>query len=131
MNDQTQSRTTAERVTMGVSILILASILVLVGWTSMRSGDAPPEIDVVAEIDNVRSAGSLYYVPIVISNHGGRTAQTVTVSGELVHANGEVETADITIDFLAGGESERAELIFSSHPNEGEFTVFPVSFLMP
>lgn len=121
----------AERTTMVISILILAAILGLATWSSVTTGEEPPLITVEAMLDEVRETDSGYYVPISITNDGGKTAQDVMVTGKLSTGEGEPETAEITIDFLAGGETERAELIFPIHPNEGEFTVAPTSYLVP
>ena len=53
------------------------------------------------------------------------------ISAELDLGNGEPVTAEVTIAFLAGGESERAEMVFPVHPDEGEFTIAPTSYLVP
>lgn len=131
MSDSNPERTTAERITLVISALILVGILGLAGWSSVRTGDAPASISVEANLDDVRETESGFYVPIMVTNTGGQTAQDVTVTGELDLGEDIPETAEITIDFLAGGETEYADLIFSSHPNEGDFTVGPTSYVQP
>ena len=131
MSSSTSERTTAERITLVISLLVLGSILSLAGWASMRSGDEPPTIQVEAHLEDVRETDSGFYVPITITNTGGLTAQDVTVSGELDTGEEQPETADITITFLAGGEEESAEMVFTTDPNDGEFTVGATSYLNP
>lgn len=131
MSRSSSQRTMAERITLIISLLILATIFSLAGWASVRTGTAPPVIDVQAQLDEVRETDSGYYLPITVTNTGGLTAQDVTVSGQLDTGEGEPETAEITITFLAGGEEEAAELIFTTDPNEGEFTLAPTSFVEP
>lgn len=123
--------TTAERITLIISLVILVGILSLAVWSSVRTGEDPPDILIDVDIEDVREMDAGYYVPIRVTNNGGMTAQDLVVSGELDLGDGEPETADITISFLAGGETESAEMVFSAHPDDGELTIGPTSFLKP
>lgn len=116
---------------MAISVVILASVLGLAGWASFATGDSPPVIDIEANMAEMRETDSGFYVPVIITNNGGFTAQSVMVTGELVLEGEEPETAEVTIDFLSGGETEKAELVFSTNPNDGEFTVAPTSYVQP
>ena len=131
MSSKDEKHTTAERVTLIISLVVLAAVLGLAGYSHITTGEEPPTITVSADMENVRETESGYYVPITITNDGGLTAQDVIASGELILEEGEPETAEVTITFLAGGESERAELVFSVHPDEGTFTLRPASFVHP
>ena len=131
MSTSTSERTTAERITLVISLAILAGIFALAGWANVRTGDAPPTIEVEARPEAVRETDSGYYLPIRITNTGGLTAQDVTVVGELDTGEEQPETAEITITFLAGGEEESAELVFTTDPNEGELSVGATSYLQP
>lgn len=131
MNNERSERTTAERITFFISLGLLAAILGLAGWASLSGGDTPPTITVEADLQQVRELDAVWYLPITITNTGSRTAQSVTVSGELATDEGEPETAEVSIDFLAGGESEQAELVFTTDPASGDLTLAPVSFLYP
>lgn len=131
MSSDESNHTTAERIKMIISIAILVGIIGWAGWAGFVAGDAPPEINVDVDMEGMRETASGYYVPITITNDGGLTAQSVIVTGELVIDGSEPETADVTIDFLSGGESEKAELIFSTNPTEGDLTVAPTSYLQP
>lgn len=131
MRSEESNHTTAERITMTISIVILAMVIGLASWASFATGDSAPRIEVDVSLNEVREEPSGYYVPITITNNGGRTAQSVVVSGELVTDAPQPETAEVTIDFLAGGESETAELVFASDPVSGELTIRPASFLHP
>lgn len=131
MSSQDSKHTTAERVTLAISVLVLAAVMGLTAYSQIATGEEPPTINVEVDLDGVRETDHGYYVPIAITNDGGLTAQDVMVTGELVLGEEEPETAEVTIDFLAGGESEQAELVFSAHPDEGEFTVAPTSYLVP
>lgn len=131
MSSDESKHTTAERITMIISIAILAGVVGLAGWASFATGDSPPVIDVDVNMEDMRETDSGFYVPIIITNNGGFTAQSVIVTGELVTDEPEPETAEVTIDFLAAGESETAALVFSTNPNDGELSVAPTSYLQP
>lgn len=124
-------RSTAERVTSVISLLVLVTTFALAGWANANSGEGPPVIEVEAQMDKVRETESGFYLPITVTNTGGLTAQDVVVTGELDTGEGEPETADITITFLSGSEKETAELVFTTDPNEGDFTIGPTSFIDP
>lgn len=125
------TRTNAERVTLAISVLILIAVVATAIWAGDRVGSEPPEIHVEAMSGGVRESETGFYVPVTITNRGGLTAQNVVVTGELDLGDGEPETGEVTIDFLAGGESEEATLVFSSHPEDGEFEVGVTSYLKP
>lgn len=131
MSDSSNKRTTAERITLAISALIIVGIVGLAAWSSSRVGDDAVVISVEAHYEKVREHDGLFYLPITITNTGGHTAQTVTVSGELDTGEGNPESADVSIDFLAGGEKEEAALIFSSDPSDGNLTIRPTSYMRP
>lgn len=124
-------RTTAERVTSIISLLVLVATFALAGWANANSGEGPPVIKVEAHMDQVRETESGFYLPITVTNTGGLTAQDVMVTGELDTGKDEPETAEITITFLSSSEKEEGHLIFTSDPNEGDFTIGPTSFVNP
>jgi uncharacterized protein (TIGR02588 family) len=118
-------------VTSIISVLVIIGTFALAGWANAHSGEGPPVIEVQAHMDRVRETESGFYLPITVENTGGLTAQDVVVTGELDTGEGEPETADIIIAFLSGSEKETAEIIFTSDPNEGDFTIGPTSFVNP
>lgn len=131
MSESKSKRTVAERVTLGISLAILVIILGVSAWTSDRLGDAAPQIEIEIGFEEIRTHGENYYVPITITNTGGLTAQDLVVTGELDTGSGEPETADVTLTFLGGNESETAEIVFSEEPTESNLTVRPTSFSNP
>lgn len=131
MSESGAKHTTAERVTLVISVLILATILAIAGWSYSDQGANPARINVETHLDQVRVEQSGYYLPLTVTNTGGLTAQDVVVSGELVIGNQPPEEAEITITFLAGGESEKAYLIFQEDPSVGDVSVVITSYLEP
>lgn len=131
MNESDSGRTTAERITFWMSLAILVAVFGVAGWVTNRSSNDPPLVVVEANLDAMRESGDRFYVPITITNNGGLTAQDVIVTGELDTGEGQPEIAEVTITFLAGNESEEAELVFTANPNDGDLTVGPTSFIYP
>lgn len=124
-------RTTAERITFAISSLILAAIVGLAIWAGIRSGNASPTIEIQVRWESIRQTDAGYYVPITVTNTGGETAQDVMITGVLDTGVESPETAEVTFMFLASGETEHAELVFASNPNDGELVVRPTSFVVP
>lgn len=131
MSENTSGRTSAEKITLVFSLLVLVLIVSLAAWANAQVGNKEPLIEVEIHLENTRETDSGYYVPITVVNSGGLTAQDVVVTGELDIGEDEPQTAEITITYLAGGESAEAELVFSSNPREGDLTVDPTSFVYP
>lgn len=120
-----------ERTTLVISALVLATMISVLLWSTTTTASRPPAISVEPHFDHVRVIGDRYYLPITIANNGDLTAQDVTISGEVETGQGQAETADITIAFLAGGEVEEAQLVFTSEPIKENLTVGVTSFLSP
>ncbi len=122
----------AERITMGISIVILVGIVGLAVWSSIMTGSSDPEIEVTVNLEGVRETDTGFYLPVTITNTGGLTAEGATVTGELkTDDEEEPQTAEVSIDFLAGGEVEQAALVFDTDPREGDLSVGPTSYLHP
>jgi uncharacterized protein (TIGR02588 family) len=59
---------------------------------------------------------------------GDQTARDVVIRAELASGDGAPETAEFTIDVLAGGETSRGTTVFARDPLAGELAVRAVSF---
>lgn len=81
-------------------------------------------------LDRVRRTGDVYYVPIQVANHGGATMANLRVQVTLTLDQGERESGEFIIDFLAGSESAQATVAFRHHPSRGTLTD-QVSYVEP
>lgn len=131
MSESSSERTAAERITFLASLAVLVAILLLALWAGMRTGDGEPVIAIDIHLDQMSSDESGFYVPVTVTNTGGETAQDVVITGELDIKEDQPEFAEATFNFLAGGESEQAVLIFSTDPTSGVLIVRPTSFVVP
>lgn len=125
-----QGRTVAERITLAVSAMVVLSILGLVTYLYFQGDEKPVSVVATARVDEIRHESEVYYVPVDVKNEGDRTVEEVTIQGELV-TDGQIETAEFTLTYLAGGEHATGTFIYSEDPLKGELTVRPVSYKDP
>jgi uncharacterized protein (TIGR02588 family) len=128
MNGQART-TTAERISFVVSAAVL---LVLAGsifylWTQPREPAAP----MVKQVGGTRVVDSRSYVTVEVRNAGDETAQAVQVTAELKLDGAVVVEGEQTIDFLSGGESEKAVFVFEDVPPTAMVELRVASFLQP
>lgn len=124
-------RSTAEWVTLCTSLVIVLGILGLISYLYIRGNDALPDLVVDTKLEELRSEGNGYYLPVEVTNEGDRTAEDVRVEAELDSGNGQIETTEISVMFLAGGERVTGTFIFEADPTAGELTVRAISYRDP
>lgn len=122
-------RSAAEWVSLGLSLVIVAGIVGLVVYAHLTRSDAPPVVAIQPRLDQVRAANGSFYLPVEVTNEGGQTVEALnidlTLSGE-----GEGQAVQVTLPFLADGETARAVVVFGSHPADGTLAV-TFSYLEP
>ena len=123
-----RARSGAEWTTLGISISIILTLLALVTYVSIGGGDAPPIVEARPLDQEIRHEGESYYLPVAVTNRGGRTAEEVVVQAELAGNDGSSEASEFTLDFLAGGEMREGTVVFATDPSAGELTIDIASF---
>ena len=129
--DAPKGRTVAEWTTLGISLAILGLVFASVTWLWVRDNAAPATIEVTPVTEALRHEGDAWYLPLEVVNEGDATAEDVIVEATLDSGQGEPETAEITVTFLASGETAHGTAIFTSDPTAGDLTIRPVSFKEP
>lgn len=128
--EQKPKRSIAEWVTFGISSLILAIIVSLVGYTWLNEKNQPPILSVTKK-EIIREINGQFYVYFEVVNSGGDTAESVQIMAELL-INGKVtETGEQQIDFLSSMESEEGAFIFSQNPRQGKLNMRVGSYKLP
>ena len=130
-NTASHGRSIAEWTTFGISTLILLVILAGVTWLSFRGPEHAPNITVEPSLDQVREEASGYYLPVIIRNEGDTTVANAVVHAELVSTSGQPQTAEITLDFLDGGEIAAGTFVFRDNPATGQLTTGVISYKEP
>ena len=123
-------RTTAEWVSLGVSLLIVLALAGLVTYDYFATGNEPPTIEVTPQLEQVRQEGDAFYLPVEVANTGDQTAQDVSVEVALQAGEGDPESAQFTVAFLPGGGTEEAVVVFREDPSRGEISS-SISFVRP
>lgn len=119
--------TFAHRVSLAVSVVVLAALAVALMTGLGRDEPAQP----VAEIAEVLvgSDGSRH-VLVDVTNQGDLAAAGVQVSASLT-IGGEEQTGDQTIDFLGAGEQQTVVFVFDTDPATGDLQVAVTSYAVP
>lgn len=113
-------RTSAEWVSLIVSILLLAGVVGIVLALWLNSSDAPARFRV--ERGTPRNEAGQFYLPIKVTNEGDTTGAQVMVEGKL-KVNEKEETAATTFDFIPARSTAEGILIFASEPGSAEVRV--------
>jgi len=113
-------RTTAEWVSLAVSLLLLAVVVAIVVklWASETEGLPRFRIETGA----ARNEAGLVYLPFTLTNDGDQTAAEVTVEGKIV-AGSKEEISSTTFDFMPGHARQEGVLVFSADPTSAEVRV--------
>jgi uncharacterized protein (TIGR02588 family) len=111
--------------------MLIVGLVALVTYVSVTGGSEPPIVETRPLLDEAWHEGESYFLPVAVTNRGGRTAAEVTVQAELAGSDGTAEASEFTLDFLAGGETREGTAVFASDPAAGELTVDVASFQAP
>jgi uncharacterized protein (TIGR02588 family) len=123
-----RGRSAAERTTLAISIILILGLLALVTYVSITGGNEPPIVEARPLDQEIRHEGESYYLPVAVTNQGGRTAEEVVIRAELAGSDGSPEESEFTLDFLAGGETREGTAVFATDPSTGELTIDVASF---
>ncbi|WP_017298233.1 TIGR02588 family protein [Nodosilinea nodulosa] len=127
---QQPSRSVAEWISFGFSLLVVGAIAGLVVFSWSTEGDRPPSLTLKPG-GKIRQENQQFYVPFELTNTGGETAESVQVSAEL-KINGEVEeSGNVEIDFLARDETAEGAFVFNQNPDQGELVLRVSSYKKP
>lgn len=108
-------RTTAEWVSLGIALVLLAVVVgtVIALWINDSNQPARFRVD----RHEARNEGDHFYLPITVTNEGDLTGAEVVVEGTLSEG-GEEETATTTFDFIPSHSRAEAVLVFSRDPSQ-------------
>ena len=119
---------TAERITLAAGVALILGLIAIVTYFTLVAGGGPPQIEATPLIADDRGEDGPYYLPVAIANRGGQTAKDVLVLITLETGDEAPETAELTVDFLAGGETVERTAVFSADPADGELSIDIASF---
>ena len=123
-NSATQTRVLAA---LGL-LFILASFGLMLRET-FTAGERIAQLSIT--VDEIQPSAHGYLVSLVIENRGNATAKTVVVQGTLKRDGKEVETSELTVDYVAAGSRRDIALFFAHDPRQGELAVRPLGYVEP
>jgi uncharacterized protein (TIGR02588 family) len=123
-----QGHSPAEWITLLISSLLIAAVVVAVGYFEFTGGDLPSTFQAEPQSVETRAGSAQFYLPVTVTNTGDEPAQDVRVRVEL--RTGETtETAVFTLELLAPGASDEGVAVFAHDPSAGEVSALVESFL--
>lgn len=113
-----------------ISFLLVATAIVFLIYDAVGSPPSAPAIEIT--VDSVVTAGKGYLVEFTARNSSASTAAVVVVEGMFRSADGaEVETSQVTFDFLPGHSRRAAGFFFTRDPREGTLEIRPLGYARP
>ena len=112
-----------------VSGLLVLGLIGWVGYDAVTKEQAPPDFTIEAKPAERTSGG--YRIRFDITNTSTTTAAAVNVRGEARKADGTVEGAETTFDYVPAGSSASGALIFSQDPTGLEVQIRAAGYTEP
>ena len=96
-----------------------AMILAITGYLLLEGtrADEPADPQVTLRISEARASGTSWLVPAEVVNTGGVATVALVVEATAI-VDGEMETSEVTLDYVAGGSVVELEFAFSGPPDE-------------
>jgi uncharacterized protein (TIGR02588 family) len=120
---------TPEIVSLVISSIIVLTLLGVLIYLQRSIPPTPALIEARAMLGETQQEGELFYVPIEIENRGGKAGEEITVRLAMTDASGAEHTAELTIGFLAAGESVKGMVALRSDPRGQELNVSTIGYL--
>ena len=126
-----QDATAAERITFGVSLLLLLLLVGGLAALEVTRGDEPARVIVTPHFDQVEQHEGDWYLPVTIENVGDRATDVLRV--ELVRPveGGVPEVAELEHAFVAGGEQVEGIAVFDEEPTKDSIETDVVAITEP
>ncbi len=122
----------AEWITLSVSVAVVLAVVGVIGYDYFASAALRmPVIEVETVMGEVQEVDGAYYLPIEVTNRSEHTAEDVRVQVSLMPDQGERETSQFTIAFLAGGDTEHEVVVFDEDPSTADLSSDVQSFRRP
>jgi uncharacterized protein (TIGR02588 family) len=110
----------------------LVIVCAVVGWMlyeAVAGDESPPQITVA--LDTVFPTEAGYLVRFAAANHGSETAAEVVIAGRSTGSTGEMEEAEVTLDYLPGQSERKGGFFFAKKPEPGGLELRALSYREP
>ena len=109
-------------------IFVLASFGLMVR-EAVTAGKRVPQLSI--SVGEIAPAAQGYLVNVVIENRGNATAAALVVRGTLKRDGKDVETSEVTVDYVSAGSRRDIALFFTNDPRQGDLAVRPLGYIEP
>jgi uncharacterized protein (TIGR02588 family) len=113
----------------GLGAALLAGAIAFLVWHALARDRTPPDFRLVVE--RVLDLRNGYLVQFRAFNEGGSAAAEVTIEGELTRPDGEVETSEVVLDYMAPRSDRQGGLMFENDPRSGELQLRATGYARP
>jgi uncharacterized protein (TIGR02588 family) len=110
------------------SLLVIGAVVGILAHEELTVGDEPARMQVL--LGEPRQEETLFVVPVVVANKGGKAAAGVRVEVVLEFSGG-TERVSFDLPHAPAGSMRRGEAAFRSDPREGRLSGRVVGFELP
>lgn len=118
-----------EWVSAAIGLVLTLGVIGIIGWEALNPDDSPPAMR-VESLGATRTADG-YVLEVRVSNTGGSPAAAVLVEGELSRPGGEVETAEVSFDYVPDHSTRTGGLFFQGDPSAGALKLTAKGYVSP
>jgi uncharacterized protein (TIGR02588 family) len=97
-----------------VGLILVAGTIGFLIFKAVNKDERPP--DIVINVESVAQVENGYVVSFRAINHGGATAASVVIEGELRDEAGDTESSETTIDYIPSRSEVSGGLFFTRNP---------------
>lgn len=119
----------SEWIAAGVGLTLVVGVLGFLIYQAVMEPSPVP--DVTVRVESILPLRGGYLVKIIITNHGGATAEGLIVEGELRQGGEQKELSHTEIDYAPAHAEKRGGLFFSQDPRQGELQVRALGYEEP
>lgn len=113
----TTGRTTPEKITTAISVLLIAVLAGAILYEGYASGQSDPaRLEVTVLTEEIEQRGDAFYVPVEVVNEGDQTVEQVSVGIEVRDGEQIVDEAETVIATLAEDETLTAVVVLDQDP---------------
>lgn len=109
-------RDAAQRITLGLSVLLLVGLAALIIGLEVSRGEMPPQFRVIPDYEAATKTEGAWSLPVMITNTGDLAADAVRVDIVRPVAGEDPEIAELEFVFVAGGEQVAGVAVFDERP---------------
>ena len=124
-----QGTSVVEWLAAGVGALLFAAMIGYMIALGLSETEGVPTIRISAETP--RRQGDMFIVRFEARNEGSQTAAGLVVKGTLTKGETEIETSEVTIDYLPTGSTRSGGFFFKHDPKAYALDLSPTGYVDP